>query len=57
MSSADLSILIVDEDRVRATIIEEGLREAGHERVTVISSTQEVARRITEIAPDVVDRS
>jgi response regulator NasT len=54
MSSADLSILIVDEDRVRATIIEEGLREAGHERVTVISSTQEVARRITEIAPDVV---
>lgn len=54
MSSADLSILIIDEDRVRATIIEEGLREAGHERVTVISSTQEVARRITEIAPDVV---
>jgi response regulator NasT len=54
MSSTDLSILIVDEDRVRATIIEEGLREAGHERVTVISSTQEVARRITEIAPDVV---
>lgn len=54
MSSEDLSILIVDEDRVRATIIEDGLREAGHQRVTVINSTQEVARRITEIAPDVV---
>jgi response regulator NasT len=54
MSSEDLSILIIDEDRLRATIIEDGLREAGHQRVTVINSTQEVARRITEIAPDVV---
>ena len=54
MTSEDLSILIVDEDRVRATIIEDGLREAGHQRVTVINSTQEVARRIVEIAPDVV---
>jgi response regulator NasT len=54
VSSASLSILIIDEDRVRATIIEDGLREAGHQHVTVINSTQEVARRIVEIAPDVV---
>jgi response regulator NasT len=54
MSPTDLSIVIVDEDRLRAAIIEDGLREAGHERVTVISSMQEVARRIVEIAPDVV---
>ncbi len=54
MPSEELSILIVDEDRVRATIIEDGLREAGHQRVTVINSTTEVARRIVEIAPDVV---
>jgi len=31
-----------------------GLREAGHDRVTVLNSTQEVARRVVEIAPDVV---
>jgi len=54
MSASELSILIIDEDRVRAAIIEEGLREAGHTRVAVINSTQEVARRIAEIAPDVV---
>jgi response regulator NasT len=54
MPAVDLSILIIDEDRVRAAIIEDGLREAGHQRVTVISSTQEVAQRIAEIAPDVV---
>ncbi len=54
MSSTDLSIAIVDEDRLRAAIIEEGLREAGHTRVTIIGSTQEVARRIVDIAPDVV---
>src|SRR5258707_5824624 len=54
MLSEDLSILIVGEDRVRAAIIEDGLREAGHKHVTVINSTQEVARRIVEIAPDVV---
>lgn len=54
MSPTDLSIVIVDEDRLRAAIIEDGLREAGHERVTVITSMQEVARQIVEIAPDVV---
>jgi response regulator NasT len=54
MSSTDLSIAIVDEDRLRAAIIEEGLREAGHTRVTIIGTTQEVARRIVDVAPDVV---
>ena len=50
----ELSILVIDENRLRASIIEDGLREAGHSRVTVINSTQEVARRISEIMPDVV---
>jgi len=54
MSDRNLSILVIDENRLRAAIIEDGLREAGHQRVTVINSTQEVARRITEILPDVV---
>jgi response regulator NasT len=54
MPVPELSILVIDENRLRASIIEDGLREAGHRRVTVINSTQEVARRITEIMPDVV---
>lgn len=54
MSVPELSILIVDENRIRASIIEDGLREAGHTRVTLVHSVNEVARRITEIAPDVV---
>ena len=54
MSSADLSILVIDDNRLRAAIIEEGLREAGHARVHVIHSVEEVARRIVDIAPDVV---
>jgi response regulator NasT len=53
-SPADLSILVIDDNRLRAAIIEEGLREAGHTRVHVIHSVDEVARRIVDIAPDVV---
>ena len=30
MARSELSILIIDENRIRASIIEEGLREAGH---------------------------
>lgn len=54
MPSSDLSILVVDENRLRAAIIEDGLREAGHGRVHVLHSVNEVARTIAEIAPDVV---
>ncbi|RVA64546.1 two-component system response regulator, partial [Mesorhizobium sp. M7A.F.Ca.CA.001.08.1.1] len=28
-----LAVLVIDENRIRAAIIEAGLREAGHERV------------------------
>jgi response regulator NasT len=54
MPSSDLSILVIDDNRLRAAIIEDGLREAGHTRVHVIHSVEEVARRIVDIAPDVV---
>ena len=54
MSVHDLSILIVDENRIRAAIIEDGLREAGHTRVQVVHTVNEVVREITERAPDVV---
>ncbi len=54
MSNAALSILIIDENRIRASIIESGLREAGHERVTVIHDVNEVARTIQASSPDVI---
>ena len=54
MPGRELSILIIDDNRLRSQIIEEGLREAGHNLVTVLDTTHEAARRIAEIAPDVV---
>ncbi len=54
MLGPDLSILIIDENRIRASIIEDGLREAGHEHVSVITDVSEVGRTIGEIEPDVV---
>ena len=54
MPNSDLSILIIDENRIRASIIEDGLREAGHTRVAVIHDVNEVARTIAATAPDVI---
>ncbi|MEO8882028.1 MAG: ANTAR domain-containing protein [Devosia sp.] len=50
----ELSILIIDENRIRSSIIEDGLREAGHKLVHVVQDINEVARAIETIAPDVV---
>lgn len=52
--AAKLSVLIIDENRVRAAIIEAGLREAGHERVTILSDVQGLMRQIVELSPDVI---
>ena len=49
-----LSILVIDDNAIRASIIEAGLREAGHASVRVITDIEDVAHRIGEIAPDVV---
>lgn len=54
MPTPSLSILVIDENRARAAIIEAGLREAGHERVTLVHSMAGIARRIEEAAPDVI---
>lgn len=54
MSRATLRILIIDENRIRAAIIEQGLREAGHGEVSVVHDMAGVARRIAEIEPDVI---
>jgi response regulator NasT len=54
MVSSSLSILVIDENRIRAAVIEAGLREAGHARITVIHDVGGIARRIAEIEPDVI---
>ncbi|SIR37173.1 response regulator receiver and ANTAR domain protein [Rhizobium sp. RU20A] len=52
--SADLTILVIDENAIRASIIEAGLTEAGHCNVTVIHEVQGVARLIETLSPDVI---
>lgn len=54
MPRSDLSILIIDENHIRASIIEEGLREAGHVQVAVIHDVSDVGRTIERIEPDVI---
>ena len=54
MPNPELSVLIIDENRIRASIIEDGLREAGHSRVAVIHDVNEVARTIEATKPDVI---
>jgi response regulator NasT len=54
MTHPDLSILIIDENRIRASIIEEGLREAGHSHVAVLHDVNEVGRTIEAVVPDVI---
>lgn len=54
MAEQSLHILIIDENRIRASIIEDGLREAGDVRVTVVVETDELFRRIVEVDPDVI---
>lgn len=54
MSPPLLKILVIDENRIRAAIIEDGLRDAGHSAVTVVHDVSGIARRIAEIEPDVI---
>jgi response regulator NasT len=48
------SVLVIDENAARAAIIEAGLREAGHDRVTAIHDLNGVAARIASLDPDVI---
>ncbi|RWN54769.1 ANTAR domain-containing response regulator [Mesorhizobium sp.] len=54
MIRKSLTVLVIDENHIRASIIEAGLREAGHEQVTVVHDVAGIARRIAEIEPDVI---
>jgi len=54
MKPNELNVLVIDENRIRAAIIEEGLRDAGYGQVTVIDQMHGLARRVTDLNPDVI---
>lgn len=54
MSTPPPRILVIDENRIRAAVIEDGLREAGYEHVTLVHDVDGIAARIVELAPDVI---
>jgi response regulator NasT len=47
-------IAIVDESRVRAAIVEEGLREAGYVRIVHIADTSQLLAKLATHEPDVI---
>ena len=49
-----LKIVIVDKNPVRAAILEDGLREAGHVHVVRIDETSHLLARIYAFDPDVI---
>jgi two-component system, response regulator / RNA-binding antiterminator len=53
-TETSLRILIVDQNVMRASVLEEGLREAGYFNVAVVRDMQNLMRRILDIDPDVI---
>lgn len=51
---ASLKIVIVDENPIRAAILQDGLREAGHVNVTHITDRTGLLARIYALDPDVI---
>lgn len=49
-----LSILVIDDNKIRASIIEEGLQDAGHDKVIVVHQMDGLVRQIADINPDVI---
>src|SRR5215475_8386579 len=49
-----LKIVIVDENPIRAAILEDGLREAGHVHVARLDDTSHLLARIYSLDPDVI---
>jgi response regulator NasT len=54
MTGVSLHILLIDDNAARASIIEEGLREAGHRTVTVITDMRHLLPQIARADPDVI---
>lgn len=54
MGTRTLRIAIIDESGLRATILEEGLREAGFDDIEVVLAQGAFVARLERMAPDVV---
>ena len=54
MTDSQPRVLIVDQNLARATILEEGLREAGYRDLIVVRDMQNLMRRILDEQPDVI---
>lgn len=54
MADDVLRILVVDDNRIRASVIEEGLLEAGYSHVTVVTETEALMRCVVETDPDMI---
>lgn len=49
-----LGILIIDENRIRASVIEAGLRQGGYENLTIVHDVIGIGKKIEDIDPDVI---
>lgn len=54
MQDSALRVLIVDQNLLRAAILEDGLREAGYRDLIVVRDMQNLLRRILDEEPDVI---
>jgi response regulator NasT len=54
MPETSLRILVVDPNASRAQILEDGLREAGYDDVSIVRQTDNLLRRIVDADPDVI---
>lgn len=54
MTELSLRVLIVDQNLLRASVLEEGLREAGYRDLIVVRDMQNLLRRIVDEEPDVI---
>jgi two-component system, response regulator / RNA-binding antiterminator len=54
MTETSLRVLIVDQNLNRASVLEDGLREAGYQDLIVVRDMQNLLRRIVDEEPDVI---
>jgi response regulator NasT len=54
MRDQTLTILIIEENPLRAAVLEEGMREAGYERIVHIAKMVNLLSKISAIDPDVI---
>lgn len=54
MDERPLHILVIDPNRMRASVIEEGLREAGHDDVAILTDMTNLMRSVVDADPDVI---